>query len=348
MLHRNLHMEDLANLQTSKGEKSGGVFGFLRSLNKALKACPIDYFPVICWDSRVSQRRLDLFPNYKHQEERNKDSEYRRISKLLIESPDEVSIEKYSEDEIEIIKVKMNEMLNNKSNFGTYDDPNDYLSNYVTQRNLVIDICNSLGIPNIKYRNWEGDDLMTLLTRISNSSIIVSDDSDMQQLISKDVSILRVLREVRIVNEEDIKSWGYPDAHFIAVVKAITGDNSDNVPQVAFRLGKVTAEKISHIMHSCNYNPEKYLKVIADTLKGKVISSFIENHDNFIRNLGLVDLSLVEDDTDVYNHIYATIKGVSSSYMEVVKKLSRLEISAVDLDQIMSHVLISSEKLYEV
>lgn len=348
MLHRNLHMEDIMSLKTSTGVRSGGVFGFLRSLNKAMKQCPSDYYPIICWDSKVAQRRLDIYPDYKHNRERKKDQEYTEISKILLENPDKIDIDKYSEEEISVIKFKMNEMLSNKERFGTYSDPDDYLSVYVSQRNMIIDICSSLGIPNIRYSGWEGDDLMTLLTRVSNKSIIVSDDSDMQQLISDKVSILKVLKDTKFVKLDDIRSKGYPNAHIIAVIKAITGDGSDNVPQVAFRLGPKTAEKIALLMYKNNYDSDKYLNEILVLLKGSVISKFIENHNDFIRNMKLVDLSYVPDDFEVYNHISSIVKDTSVKYFNALSEISRLEINAVDLESIINRCVISREKLYEV
>ena len=348
MLHRNLHMEDIMNLKTSNGTRSGGVFGFLRSLNKAMRNCPSDYYPIICWDSKVAQRRLDLYPNYKHNQERKKDSEYNEISKMLLDDPNKVDIEKYTEEEVSIIKFKMNEMLSNKERFGSYSNPDDYLSVYVSQRNLIIDICSSLGIPNLKYTCWEGDDLMTLLTRVSNKSIIVSDDSDMQQLISDRVSILKVLKDTKFVKLDDIKSYGYPNAHIIAVIKAITGDGSDNVPQVVYRLGPKTAEKIALLMYKNGYDSSKYLEEIKILLKGSTISKFVENHDDYLRNLQLVDLSFVPDDFEVYNYISSIIKNTQVNYFDALAKVSKLEINAVDLESIINRCVMARERLYEV
>lgn len=344
-LHRNLHVEEIANLKTSTGVKSGGVFGFLRSLNYAMKHCPSDYFPVICWDSRVSQRRLDLYPNYKRSQDKDKDSEYRKVGQLLIEDPDKVDITRYSDDEFSAIQAKMSDLLLNHEKFGSYDDPDDYLSNYVSQRNMVIDVCNALGIPNIKYRNWEGDDLMTLLTRISKQSIIVSDDSDMRQLINPNISVLRVLKGIQHLDMNTIINDGYPNAHILAIIKAIVGDSSDNVPQVVFRLGAKTAEKIALIMYKHNYDSDKYLAEIKELLRGSIIDKFIENHDDFIRNRGLVDLSYVEDDTDVYNHMIAVIKNSTTNYLDAVGQLNKLEINSVDLDSIVSRVVVAKQHL---
>lgn len=62
-LIRNMKMNE--QLKTSDGMESGGFYGFFRSLHKSIKTHP-GYYPIICWDSGHSPRRLNLFPNYKH------------------------------------------------------------------------------------------------------------------------------------------------------------------------------------------------------------------------------------------------------------------------------------------
>lgn len=340
-LHRNLHMEDVANLTTSTGVKSGGIFGFLRSLNKMLKNSPSDYFPVICWDSRVSQRRLDLYPNYKHNLDKQVDRNLSKISVELITNPQDVEVEKFSDSEIAIIKEKVAQALTCYEKFGTYSDPDDYVTNYVQQRDKVIEICNLLGIPNVKIKNWEGDDLMTLFTRISDKSIIVSDDSDMQQLVSDRVRVLKVLKDVHMVDlNEIVNGRNYPDGHFIAIVKAIVGDSSDNIPQVAPRVGTKTAEKIASIIYRHD-RLEDALDEIKSTLKGSGIAAFVENWKDYARNLGLVDLNLVENDLSVIDSMIAAIMNARTNYVVAMSKLAELEIGSVDVSSIVNRVVSS-------
>lgn len=66
MLHRNLHIEELNLLTDNNGNKTGGLFGFMRSLLKACKSVKQGYMPIICWDSGLSERRLKIYPNYKN------------------------------------------------------------------------------------------------------------------------------------------------------------------------------------------------------------------------------------------------------------------------------------------
>ena len=69
MIHRALHVSEIFNLTNSKGEGTGGVFQFLRSLNSEMREYP-DYFPIVCWDNGLADRRVSVYPNYKHKADR--------------------------------------------------------------------------------------------------------------------------------------------------------------------------------------------------------------------------------------------------------------------------------------
>ena len=64
MIHRSLHIPEVFELKCSSGERTGGIFGFLRTLSSELRICG-DYFPVVCFDEGLAPRRLAADPNYK-------------------------------------------------------------------------------------------------------------------------------------------------------------------------------------------------------------------------------------------------------------------------------------------
>ena len=64
-LHRALHVPGLQDLCTSTGVKSGGVYGFFKILQSEIKKLP-GYFPIVCWDKGLSQRRIDIYQDYKN------------------------------------------------------------------------------------------------------------------------------------------------------------------------------------------------------------------------------------------------------------------------------------------
>ena len=62
-LHRNLSVPNQFEMKTSTGIGTGGVLGVLRTIQKELKS--YNYYPVVVFDGGLSKRRLNIFPNYK-------------------------------------------------------------------------------------------------------------------------------------------------------------------------------------------------------------------------------------------------------------------------------------------
>lgn len=339
MLHRSLHQKEIFSLCDSNGNKTGGIFGFLRSLKKSLDNIPLDYYPVVCWDSRVSERRLAVYPNYKHYEERQKESYLLDLALKKIEEPSLTFGEDVNDTEIEEISKKIHDILSNRKLFGQDKDPDDYLSVYVDQRRKLMEILDSFGIPSIRITNWEGDDLMYLLSKITCNSILITDDSDLRQLISENVFVLRVLKEVRLLT---LKEETNPQR--IALVKAITGDGSDNVPQLIKGLGNVGATEIANIIQDNNEDPDKFIPELRSKItKGrtkKFVEPFIDLLKEYDRNLELVDLRRVPVDMLVINEMISTINETSKkgNYMEVVSKLGSYEMKSVNIDEIFTRL----------
>lgn len=68
LLHRNLRQPELADLRNSERMPLGGVFGFVKSLrhilgkHRGIQQC------VVVFDGGHSERRIELYPEYKHRE----------------------------------------------------------------------------------------------------------------------------------------------------------------------------------------------------------------------------------------------------------------------------------------
>lgn len=300
MLHRALHASGLEDLQTSAGVKSGGVFGFLRTLQAEVKKFP-GYFPVVTWDKGLSERRTALYPEYKANRQR-------RSADSLIAT-------------------------------GVETLPDDYLEEYHRQRKDTIKILKSLGIPSLLIPGWEGDDLMYLLSKVTEDGVIVSDDKDMIQLVSPTIRIRRSLRD-------EIISWEGSDPYYhhphFTIVKSIIGDGSDNIPQVAAGLGVKGADQIASIIDSVPFDQykstlEKYLE---ENIKGaivKKIRGLLDNWNQFIINYNLIDLHLVEAPAGFEMMIKDLIKGVvgKSKLMEAYSLIGQYEMSTIYPDQII-------------
>lgn len=347
MLHRSLKAPDLWELKNKQGLRTGGVYGFLKSFQFAMKEC--EYFPVICWDSGQSPRRLEVYPNYKHRLDKSLQWKADKLALMLLnreisDLPAETTLE-----ERKAVEEAVARMENLMKLHGSYQDPDDYVDQYLRQRDLIISICHSLGVPSILMPKWEGDDLITLLTRISRKSIIVTDDKDMWQLISPDTEIYRAMARQRLQYESFLQEKGADTPREFVIAKAISGDPSDNIPSVTsgeserkYRAGEVTACRIAKIIAECKEDQASYTKAlmaITDRDRNK-IQGFLRNHAVYERNMKLVDLSLVEDDLQTINAMIAEIRSMAgkTKFFDVISKLGELEINTVDIQSIIAAI----------
>lgn len=99
LLHRGLHQKQLFELRSPNGERSGGIFQFLRSINSEIKKNG-DYFPVVIWDAGLSKRRTSADPYYKHADERQKEPEV-----LTPEQADSDYITQYRKQRNKLIEI---------------------------------------------------------------------------------------------------------------------------------------------------------------------------------------------------------------------------------------------------
>lgn len=348
MMHRNLKIPELWDLRNGSGNRSGGIFGFLRSLNFAVKTN--EFFPIICWDSKLSNRRLEVYPNYKNNLEKQKSFRVSDLAKALANG--ESVTDNYSDDEILLAKEKMNEIMNNKRMFGSSDNPDDYLYQYRTQRDEVISICNSIGIPSLKFKGWEGDDIMVLLSRMAMRSIIVTDDKDLLQLLSPTTDVNRIKQGEYVTYDSYLKDNKLISIREMIIHKAISGDPSDSIPGVTsseserkYCVGSTTAWKIARVIIENNEDPDKYIPALRELPKDKnKIEGFIRNHDNYLRNMKLVDLSLVENDPTIIDNIITEVRRSlgRSNFLETVSKLGAQSIVSFDVNSMISKVIFSS------
>lgn len=264
-LHRAICEPHLWEMKNNEGQRTGGVYGTLQTILKESET--FNYFPVVVFDGHLSQRRLDIYPNYKRNEDK----------KILNESVEQLT-------EMEQLQELQRQEYN-------------------TQREMLKVILPAFGIPTIHLTDWEGDDLIYVLSRITRDSIIVSDDKDMIQLIIDEPDLrCRVRRGMRdeFINMQWLKDNNLTTSEFIAR-KALIGDPSDNIPSACFQVGEKTALGLYKLyMESTKRvegfpkNEDELSKICKelDIPKRKAYLNF--NEDQFLKNVLLMDLSLVE------------------------------------------------------
>lgn len=305
LLHRGLHQQQLWDLRSPNGERSGGIFQFLRSINSEIKKNG-DYFPVVTWDAGLSKRRTNADPYYKHADERSKE--------LEVLTPEQAD--------------------------------SDYITQYRTQRNKLIEILSYIGIPSIRIVGWEGDDLICLLSRISLDSRILTDDKDMLQLVSEDIMVRRPMADQLIKLSEFLSDNDYENIYDFVINKAIIGDGSDNIPGCCRGVGGKTSGTLIKILKVLDFNDELFksedkMREFCKNNNLKFRKAFLNfNKERFETNLELVDLSLVENDNNVIDNIISTINNSRTSvdYFSAVRNLNHLGIKEVSVDELLSNV----------
>ena len=315
VLHRMLAQPNQWELQTTSGKRTGGIFGSVKSIFKEMQK--YNYFPIVVFDGGLAPRRLQAYSNYKRNEEKQ----------LLLEC---TSYEEKTEEQL------LEEA---------------FMREYRTQRKDIIDILHGLGIPCIRIEDWEGDDLLYILSKMSKDSIIISDDKDLIQTVYEDENrkcrIWRTMHEemwdVNTLKNKELDAWQYINQ------KAIVGDPSDNIPSACYGVGEKTAGGLVHLYEGCKragvdfpQNEEDLTNTCKslDIPKRKAYINFDEAQFKInmeLMNLQLVDNDLTEDFlNDLYNEILVEFNQ-TDEYL-VLQKIKELEMYSVDVNGILRRV----------
>lgn len=304
-LHRSLKTPGLEDLATSKGVKSGGVYGFLRIFQSEVKKFP-GFFPIVCWDRGLSKRRTDLYPEYKANRERQASDEM--IALGLAEK-------------------------------------NEYLEEYHRQRFDLINILRSFGVPSLILPSWEGDDLQYLLSKVCEEGVIVTDDKDLIQLVAPNIRIRRAMRDEVISWDDSDEYYRHPRFTIRKSIVGDGSDNIPQVAKGLGDKGADQIAQIIMNEKFEDYKSvlEKYCEENSGALIKK-IRALLDNWDQFLINYQLIDLRLVEPPAGFEMLIKDLIKGVigKPKLMEAYKLLGEYEMSTIYPDQIIGILSASS------
>lgn len=207
LAHRVGHVPTLAELRTTTGIRTGIVYGFLNSIANITERFP-GFSPYVCFDGGLCEQRLMIFPEYKANR-----YETRPREELTLE--EQVS----------------------------YDEKQEYLAFFREQTALLTEVLGLLGIPSLRIKGWEGDDLLALLSqRDCCKSVVVTDDKDMIQLVSKTCRVYRPMasqkeKKLVIIDLDWFEENGYTGPQDYMIQKSIKGDPSDNIPNSAPGVG---------------------------------------------------------------------------------------------------------------
>lgn len=270
------------------------------------------YFPILCSDAGLAPRRVKADPTYKHADERN------------------TQMEVLTEEESD----------------------SDYLTQYRTQRNMIIEIMMYAGIPTLRFSQWEGDDLMYILTKISNNSRILTDDRDLLQLVSDNTDVRRPMADEIITKKSLLEENSYDNVYEFVMNKAIIGDGSDNIPGCCKGIGGGTSINLIKLINILKDEYDKDLSFINIENEEEIKNICKENNIKFRKamlnfnleryniNLELVDLNKVEVPDNIMESIYLTIDSCRQhvNYFSFAKMLNQMGIKEISPDEMINMV----------
>lgn len=282
----------LIKSMNATGHHIGGVVGFLRSLGFLTRTIDPTRV-VVVFDSRGgSTNRKNIDPEYKATRQ------HMRIT-----------------------------------NWGVYSDKTEELEALTYQAERVRDYLECLPVVTLSRDKLEADDIIAFLARkvaqAGKKATIVSTDQDFLQLVDDNIEVYSPIKKVTYDHtnvQEQIKVL--PENYNI--VKALTGDNSDNLRGVKGVGIKTLVKEFPELTSDPDYTLDKVYEASAQNVEGKkIFAKIIYDWDRVETNFKLMDLhNSVLDETE-QEYIYEALKN-SSSVLNTGIFLHLLEVDKIE------------------
>ncbi len=219
------------------GQPIGGVIGFLKSLQKMIRETKPDQV-VVCWDGAGgSQRRRSINKNYK---------EGRKAVRL------------------------------NRSNIDL--EPGDESQNRIEQMYRLMEYINCLPVAQLMNESTEADDLISIACKEYRDwqKVIVSSDKDFFQLLDDTTILYRPIQKVIFNKKLLMEKFGIHPNNF-ALVRAIAGDKSDNLPGISGAGIKTVAKRFPFLSDEKDYTTKELVDFC------KQVDKPLKFHQNVIK-----------------------------------------------------------------
>ncbi len=280
----------LLKAMNPSGAHIGGLVGFLRSLGYITRIFDPTRV-VIVWDGKGgSSNRKNIDPNYKAQ---------RATSRI--------------------------------THWGLYDNKEEETEALIGQLFRTQDYLECLPVQQLTMEKLEADDIMAYLAkRASNAGkkvTIVSSDKDFLQLVDDNIEIYAPVKKKTFTKNNIFEEIKVLPTNF-NLVKALLGDNSDNLPGVkGLGIKTVVAEFPKLLTEKTDL--DYIFKVAEEKLEGKkIFAKIIHSWDRVETNFKLMDLH----DTSLDDK---EIKYVEDIFKSNIPKLQTgVFLSLLDQDKI--------------
>ena len=235
------------------GHHVGGLLGFLRSLGFLVRT--FDPTRVVCvFDGKGgSMNRKNVDPNYKA----NRDH----------------------------IKV---------TNWGLFENIKEERESMTAQIERLFDYLECLPVYVSIHDKVEADDIISFLAQKFASkghrSTIVSSDQDFYQIIDQQTAIYAPIKKKVIDHTNIVETIKVLPSNFV-IVKALTGDNSDNLPGVKGLGIKTIVKEFPKLVTEENVDLQYIYDVSEEQIEGKkIFSRIIYDWDRVERNYSLMNI----------------------------------------------------------
>lgn len=223
-------------------------------------------------------------------------------------------IEDYRNEKLIVVFDAARENFRNKIYSEYKANRGDTPEDLIPQFDLIKNCVKAFNIPQLEIEGYEADDIIatysTLASKSNISSLIVSSDKDLMQLVNEKVQMLDPMKNKKIGIHEVVEKFGVKP-NKVVQIQALTGDKIDNIPgapgigpKTALELIKEFGDIESLIKNADKIKQEKRKNIIIDSQSEIRISLKLVTLDNAI------DLPLKIEDVEPYINIKNNTKSI--------------------------------------
>jgi len=274
LLHRCLHIPELAELQDSFGNPTGGIHGFLRTVSN------------LCYDKKLTEGVIVAFDNGVPVHRRELYKEYKPAKTITYE------------DGL-MIDEKLLSTLN-KTDPLEWPDQVDatFMEKYQFTRAILHNIIlPNLGCISVTTKNCEADDIISVICKTlsgKESITILSSDRDLNQLLDDDIEQYDGIKKEYMTKESVIQKYKLDEDVWREewlIGKALLGDGSDGIPGFK-NIGEVAARAYAkQLVRDKGMPLTKLVRAPRTSIDG--LQNVISDPDKIWTNYNLMDLNYI-------------------------------------------------------
>ncbi len=276
------------------GEHVGGISGFLMSVGHAIKAINPTRVVVVFDGKDGSARRRSIYPDYKANRK---------------------------------VKIRLNRAI-------TVDKQDNQLQQLVR----LTEYLDIMPVSTIVVDGAEADDVVAYiandyLLHKDSQVFIMSSDKDFMQLVDNRTHVWSPTKKKMFYTDDVLETYGIPPSNF-ALYRALTGDDSDNIPGVNGVGDKTLIEKFPKITTEAMTLDSfmEYAKELAATNKAKIYQKVVQAESDIRLYYDVVQLN-------VSNINMSTKMKIIDMLDQQVNKLAKIKFHSMLIEDRMTNAI---------